>query len=590
MKKPYCLDLDGGVYSLGDLNMMVYNKDTVDYPPADPQDPAKPFFTGAIRQEVTVGGETRPFLVYIPSRFPISGAGLFLYPEDGVSCGECLRSDCWQDLAEEFQVALVILESRKGGWSREDIQSEVSYSEAVFKKAISRVYFSLNEATYYIMGLGAGAYMAAAHGLLSSSLFSCILADGDYRLAPELLEQLGRIRSDRDPLCSKLEVVMPAWLASRTGAGEDPVLACLQRANQTADLGLRAGGTRVFQQDVRHWQSSLDALPISEVRYTPASEAARLSAGELHREMLAFALRFKRWLSIGNGCFRPARKAGDMGLRRFTAQVDGRLREWHVYEPSAHRRSPDKKLPLLLAIHGYSCTGPMFAENCEWHIVGERRDFFVVYLSAFPSNKSFRGRTVPLPTWNAIGMDAETDDVRFVSHVLEDVKSRYPVDGERVYVSGHSNGSMFTQTLMKELPLPFAAFAPQGAQMHMDLNGLGGVDQRGIDPDGILRPVWLMMGSDDIGDQDKIQPGNANDRFIDMMCRVNGLDREKAQYLENGKYRTLTFPGPNGVPLLRFTGITDTPHTFTHEFAQIYWDQFLCHFRRLADGSIQYTL
>ncbi len=152
MKKPYCLDLDGGVYSLGDLNMMVYNKDTVDYPPADPQDPAKPFFTGAIRQEVTVGGETRPFLVYIPSRFPISGAGLFLYPEDGVSCGECLRSDCWQDLAEEFQVALVILESRKGGWSREDIQSEVSYSEAVFKKAISRVYFSLNEATYYIMG------------------------------------------------------------------------------------------------------------------------------------------------------------------------------------------------------------------------------------------------------------------------------------------------------------------------------------------------------------------------------------------------------------------------------------------------------
>ena len=219
MKKPYCLDLDGGVYSLGDLNMMVYNKDTVDYPPADPQDPAKPFFTGAIRQEVTVGGETRPFLVYIPSRFPISGAGLFLYPEDGVSCGECLRSDCWQDLAEEFQVALVILESRKGGWSREDIQSEVSYSEAVFKKAISRVYFSLNEATYYIMGLGAGAYMAAAHGLLSSSLFSCILADGDYRLAPELLEQLGRIRSDRDPLCSKLEVVMPAWLASRSGRG-----------------------------------------------------------------------------------------------------------------------------------------------------------------------------------------------------------------------------------------------------------------------------------------------------------------------------------------------------------------------------------
>ena len=37
-------------------------------------------------------------------------------------------------------------------------------------------------------------------------------------------------------------------------------------------------------------------------------------------------------------------------------------------------------------------------------------------------------------------------------------------------------------------------------------------------------------------------------------------------------------------------GIADTPHTFTQEFAQIYWDQFLCRFRRLSDGSIQYTL
>ena len=246
---------------------------------------------------------------------------------------------------------------------------------------------------------------------------------------------------------------------------------------------------------------------------------------------------------------------------------------------------------MVLAIHGYSCSATMFAENSEWHIVGERRDFFVVYVSAWPSNLSFGGRTVPLPTWNAVGMRAETDDVRFISLVLEEIKARYPIDTERVYVSGHSNGSLMTQTLMEKMPLAFAAFAPQGAQYHIHLNStLEENAKRDIKTDGIQRPVWLMMGSEDIGDQDRIEPGNANSRFIDMMCRLNGLDRSCESRLQNGKYLTRTWCDAQGRPLLRFTGIQDAPHSFTPEMAQIYWDQFLCHFRRKPDGTVLYTI
>ncbi|MCI8804085.1 MAG: hypothetical protein HFG01_12310, partial [Oscillibacter sp.] len=304
--------------------------------------------------------------------------------------------------------------------------------------------------------------------------------------------------------------------------------------------------------------------------------------------MILFALRFKRWLSIGNGCFRAARSWEDMGLKRFEAEIDGRLREWYIYEPAAYRKNPEKKLPVLLAIHGYSCTGALFAENSEWHTVGERRDFFVVYVSAYPSNCSSGGKTVPLPTWNSIGMASETDDVHYISVIMNKVKQEYPVDRERIYVSGHSNGSLFTQRLMAEAPLDFAAFAPQGAQYHMRIGGGPADPQEDIRADGVLRPVWLMMGAEDIGDADSLAPGSANDQFLDMMCRVNGLNRQGGLYLENGKYRTWTYCDAQGVPLLRFTGVQDMPHTYTPEIAQIYWDQFLCHFRRRADGSIAY--
>ena len=49
MKREYCLDIDGNVYTIGDLNMFLDNKEPISYPAANPQDPAKPFFTGIIR-------------------------------------------------------------------------------------------------------------------------------------------------------------------------------------------------------------------------------------------------------------------------------------------------------------------------------------------------------------------------------------------------------------------------------------------------------------------------------------------------------------------------------------------------------------
>lgn len=71
---------------------------------------------------------------------------------------------------------------------------------------------------------------------------------------------------------------------------------------------------------------------------------------------------------------------------------------------------------------------------------------------AFPDNGISGGHTVPLPSWNALNIHAQTDDVKYIDYVLSSVKNSYPVDSERIYVSGHSNGSLLTQRLMEERP------------------------------------------------------------------------------------------------------------------------------------------
>lgn len=467
MRQKGLLDPEKAACKMGDLNLMLENTETREYPRPDPEHPERPFFTGCLRMEA----EGRNFGVYIPEQYPISGAGFFIWMPDHTDCRQFLKDSGFRELAEKYRTALILLESGGEGWSRDSIQEEIDYSLGVFRKALARQYFSVNEATYYLLGLENGAYPAAAFGLLHPEIFSCMLLDGDYQLEEPLLEQIRELPSERDSRRKKLEIPLPAWLVSEESAEPDRIRQVLMEAGQLRDEGLTDGSAYLYRQDPRRVFLSADSLPVDELRITKTQEAPLQDRQELHDRMFSFALGFKRWLGIGNGDLRPAKTWKDMGLIRQEKWIGGRKREWYIYVPSIHKEYPEQKLPLVLAIHGYSCTGSLFAENSGWHEVGERRGFIVVYVSACPSNLSFGGTTVPLPTWNSVGMKAETDDVGFIEEVLEETKRSWPVDPERIYVSGHSNGSLMTQTLMAERPEKFAAFGPQGAQFHMALRG-----------------------------------------------------------------------------------------------------------------------
>ena len=123
----------------------------------------------------------------------------------------------------------------------------------------------------------------------------------------------------------------------------------------------------------------------------------------------------------------------DIGLIKTEVVVDGLKRYWYTFEPSSYKRRLKDKFPLIIAIHGFSCSGEYFAEN-GWHRVGEERGAIVVYPTAYPFDRTphegrFGKNIAVTPAWNSGMFSIETDprgpdELNFFKKLLEMVEEK----------------------------------------------------------------------------------------------------------------------------------------------------------------------
>ena len=100
-------------------------------------------------------------------------------------------------------------------------------------------------------------------------------------------------------------------------------------------------------------------------------------------------------------------------------------RSYHVREPDGWDGvSP---LPVLLHFHGWQRQGTLIVRHAR--ISGATRRRGVLLLAPNGING----------TWDF--WSGESDDVAFAAAVIEDAAKRYPVDRDRIYVSGYSYGA-----------------------------------------------------------------------------------------------------------------------------------------------------
>ncbi len=137
-----------------------------------------------------------------------------------------------------------------------------------------------------------------------------------------------------------------------------------------------------------------------------------------------------------------------------TIVFDGRERHYDMYLPESYDSS--KETPLIVVIHGYTDN---ISPGGDWYRikpVADREGFILCYpIGTQDTNGSY--------FWNAGGifesLEGGINDVGFINSLLDDLFTKYSIDQSRVYVMGHSNGSMMTYRIAHELSDRIAAAA-----------------------------------------------------------------------------------------------------------------------------------
>jgi polyhydroxybutyrate depolymerase len=135
----------------------------------------------------------------------------------------------------------------------------------------------------------------------------------------------------------------------------------------------------------------------------------------------------------------------DEGVRRglldLSFEHEGLTRSALLYVPESY--NPVDEPPLMINFHGFGLSSESQMKQADMRSLAERDGF----LLAYPQG-TLLGR---FPHWNALPPSpenkSEVDDLGFTRELVRQIESEYPLNRERIYASGFSNGGMMAYAL-----------------------------------------------------------------------------------------------------------------------------------------------
>ena len=138
-----------------------------------------------------------------------------------------------------------------------------------------------------------------------------------------------------------------------------------------------------------------------------------------------------------------------------TIEIDGEPREFRVFRPEKLQDAA----PLVVMIHGWGFTAEQIERDYGWNDVAKKHQFVVAY----PQGVGL--------SFNAAGdccgpaADNDVDDLAFMTAMVERLTKALPIDDDRVYAAGMSNGGVMAYSLACRTSLFAAIGVVAGTQV-----------------------------------------------------------------------------------------------------------------------------
>lgn len=567
----------------------------------DPKNPFQPPYKGFFRIRLYVEHQKRQVVVFIPDSFQPMGEEIVLLPADNQSADSILENSSWVEMAWKEGFLLMVLEAEGGRWKTDEADEEFPYFQAIGAFEYAQKLYTYHAGRRYYVGYGEGGQAVQLHLAMNPTKAAGMTVVGCNDMPDGVLEVLGAEESE-EPGVLKQNIPVPAWIIGKNSENVNSVNYWRKCGRCTEFTGCR-GDVTCYAPGLKWHGSGNNTLPVQQVWSSVVDSMSPVMEMDFINKLWGFLKTVERTGGNHlNGDLQEVVTWKEIGCIRHTAIVDDKLREWLVYLPSACQKSPEKKFPMVMGLHGYSGTGESFMCGCNFYKAAEEREFIAVCPSGFRGAETlFREGRATQPQWNSHieWKERDSDDVGFLEYVMDRITESYPVDVGRCYCTGVSNGAMMVNKVMFYLTDRFAAYAAASGNMNDTHLPVENQLSRRLElvphfRNGVRAAAWIDKGEFDYlqkGMSTDLDEAGSNYQLLARIAEENGMRYpEGMHYRENARWQHYTWTDNNGVPLLRYTLNAGGPHSFPAELAYLFWDDFFCHFRRDEKGELEYLL
>jgi polyhydroxybutyrate depolymerase len=249
------------------------------------------------------------------------------------------------------------------------------------------------------------------------------------------------------------------------------------------------------------------------------------------------------------------------GKHRVSIRIDDRDRKVIFVTPKGFK--PGNPLPIVFFFHGAGGTAQQAARTYGWAEKADAENFFAVFPQGLPVWPDGVGGFLLNPDiWRdeRAGLPAGgVNDVHFFEELLNRLQAVLPIDPQRIYVTGFSNGAGMTFTLGSHFSDRIAAIAPVSSQSFVHIDALA----RPL-------PVYYLTGTADPlipyhGGSVTLPWGNTRtlppvQESVDAWARLDGCPPEPQVVSDENGVRVLRYGPGRGDSEVIFTTIDGNGH------------------------------